>query len=138
MRSFLIGTLLATALLVAGCGGSSSSGNGEATKTASRVLADTIKASGAARSFHLSGFIRSNHGPIVLDFSVANGRGAVGTIIFARHNVQMVIVGKNGYVKADTPGWSELAGPSGPMYARRLHGRWLKFPANNPGFRSEE
>jgi hypothetical protein len=46
----------------------------------------------------------------------------------------VVVVGSNGYLKTDAAGWTQLAGQTGPMIFRRLAGRWLGFPVNDPLF----
>jgi len=45
-----------------------------------------------------------------------------------------VVVGKNGYLKADSAFWNQFAGSSGAMIAQLLAGRWLKFPVDNAQF----
>jgi len=137
VRSFLVATVLAAALLAAGCGGSSSpngNGNGEASKSATQVVADALKATNSARSFHMSGTVSSTHGPVGLDFSVAKGKGATGSVTLAGAKIRVILIGQDGYLKTDTAGWTQLAGQTGPMIAQRLHGRWLGFPVNDPLF----
>lgn len=138
MRTFLVGTIFAAALVAAGCGGSggtsTSNGNGEASKSANQVIADALKATNGARSFNMSGTVSSTHGPVGLDFLVAKGKGATGSVTLGGAKIRVILIGHDGYLKTDTAGWTQLAGQTGPMIAQRLHGRWLGFPVDDPLF----
>jgi len=139
MRNVLVGTLLVVALAVAGCGGGSSpSGgggdNGEASKSASQVLSDAVKAADGASSLHMTGSVNSNGKQIGIDLSVAKNKGAKGSLTLGGADVQLVVVGTNGYLKAGSAFWNQFAGSQGAMIVQLLAGRWLKFPVNNAQF----
>jgi hypothetical protein len=144
MRSFLAATVLVLALLVAGCGGGSSSnttttnsssgGNGLASEPAVQVLAATVKAADSASSLHLGGTVSSGKNPIGIDLSIAKGNGATGSMTLNGHKVDLVIVGKNGYMKGDGSFWKQFGGSAGATIAQLLQGKWLKFPVNNSQF----
>lgn len=141
MRNVLAGTLLIVAFAVAGCGGGSSSpsgtnssSNGEASKSATQVLRDTVKAADAASSMRMNGNVSSSGKQIGLDLSIAKGNGAKGSMTLGGDAVQLIVVGDNGYLKASPAFWTQFAGSSGGMIAQLLAGRWLKFPVHNAQF----
>jgi hypothetical protein len=141
MRVFLAGTLVVLALVVAGCGGSSSGGsstggvgNGEALKSAQQVLSDAVTAAEAASAFRMSGQITAAGQTIGLDLTIVKGRGAKGSMTLKGQNVDLVIVGKDAYMKAGSAFWTQFGGASGSMIAQLVADKWLKFPTSNPQF----
>lgn len=140
MRFVLAGIALSLALAAAGCGGSggssnpSASGNGEASKSATQVLADAVKAAESASSLHMGGDLSSGGKPIGLDLSVAKDQGATGSMTLNGQKVDLVIDGKDGYMKAPAAFWTQFGGSSGSMIAQLLQGKWLKFPVKNAQF----
>ena len=139
MRRALAGTPLLVALVVAGCGGGTSpskggSGNGEASKSARQVLSDAVKAADAASSFHVVGRITSSGQHIGVDLTVAKGKGATGSFTLEGQKVNLVVVGKDGYMKAGAAFWSQFGGPEGSTIAPMLENMWIKFPTNNRAF----
>src|SRR5438045_1851855 len=111
MRVILAGIALALVLafVAAGCGGSggssnptttASSGNGEASKPATQVLADAVKAARAASSLHLGGDVSTGGKQIGLDLSVAKDKGATGSMTLNGQKVDLVVDGKDGYMRA--------------------------------------
>ena len=138
MRSFVAGIALIVVLVAAGCGGSSNSNsngsNGEASKSATQALADAVKAADSASSLRLAGSLSSNGVPISIDLSVAKDKGANGSITLKGQKVDLLIVGSDGYMKADSAFWTQFAGSSGATIAQLLAGRWLKFPVNTAQF----
>src|SRR2546423_3515578 len=74
----LAGAAVALALssgLLGACGGSSSSGNGIASKSPKEIVAETRAAAQKASSVHVSGSIASASTPISLNLDLAAGRG---------------------------------------------------------------
>jgi hypothetical protein len=143
VRSSLAGIVLVLALVVAGCGGGSSSNttttnssgdNGMASKPAGQVLAASVKAADSASSLHMSGNVSAGTRPIGIDLSIAKDNGATGSMTINGHKVDLVIVGKNGYMKGDGSFWTQFGGAAGATIAQLLQGRWLKFPVDNAQF----
>jgi hypothetical protein len=139
MRSFAAGIALVVVLLAAGCGGSSNSnsngaGNGEASKSAKQVLADAVKAADAASSLHMTGNLTSNGTPISIDLSVAKDKGATGSMTLKGKKVDLLIVGSDGYMKADSSFWAEFVPKNGAAIGQLLAGKWLKFRVNDARF----
>ncbi len=140
MRAFVAGTLLVVTFAVAGCGGGSSpsansSGNGEASKSATQVLADAVKAADSASSLQMSGNVSAGGQQIGLDLEIAKGKGAKGSLTLGGQKVDLVVVGSDGYMKAGAAFWTQFAGSEGSTIAQMLQGKWLKFPANNAQFK---
>ncbi len=140
MRSLLVGSLLAVALFAAGCGGGSSpsanggGANGEASKSAARVVADATQAAQAASSLHISGQITDNGQQISVDLTIAKGKGATGSLTLKGQKVDLEVIGGDAYMKAPGAFWSQFAGAQGSMIASVLADKWLKFPTSNPQF----
>jgi hypothetical protein len=119
---FLAGTL-------AGCGGSGS--NGEASKSASAILADARRAALAADSVRVSGTIRDAGQTIGLDLSIAKGDGG-GTMTIQGSKVDVVRVGSTAYVRAGADFYRQVG--AGSAAGRLLAGKWLKVPTSTPNF----
>lgn len=134
MRTRVPLLLLATALL-AGCGGSrrSAKSNGEASKPAAQVLADTEAAAGAASSTHISGRIVSNGTTVTLDLSLVRGKGASGSLSAGGLSFDLVRIGATAYIRGSDAFYRHFTGPA---VARLLHGKWLKAPVTYGGLRS--
>lgn len=147
---------LVAVLFAAGCGGGGSGGgNGGgsnstqssslATKPARAVLRDASKAVQAASSFHISGQIKGLGGQFVgsktagIDFTAVQGKGVTGTLKIGGAEVDVVVIGKNGYLRASSEFWKEIAkqkgGGQAAGFAATLFGdKWIKFPAGNNDF----
>lgn len=141
MRKVLAGTLLvvACAFAFAGCGGGGTqrNDNGEAAKSANQIFADAVKAANSATFMRLNGNMSSCGRQVGLDMRVAkNNHEAKGSFtINDKYAVQLIVVGKDGYLHASTPEfWTKFAGAKGTAIAQALDGGWLKFPVNDPHF----
>ena len=147
MRGFLAGTVLVLALLATGCGGGGGGGgtngggtngggtpSGEASKPAATVLADAVKAANAASSVHISGQVSTGGKEVVVDLSIAKGKGATGSMTLGGAKIDLVVIGKKGYLKAGADFWNQFSQASG--FAGLLSGKWLAFPADNAQFGS--
>ena len=112
MRKALAGTLLVVAFAVAGCGGGSSpsgsGGNGEASKSAQQVLTDAVAAAKGASSFRMSGQVATGGQQIGLDLTVVKGKGAMGSMTLKGQKVDLVVIGSDGYMKADAAFCSDV------------------------------
>jgi hypothetical protein len=127
MRASVLALVL-TAAVLAGCGGSHKSAqpNGEASKPAERVLADTKRAATSATSTHVSGSVRSNGTPIALDLSMVRNKGAKGSMTTNGLKFDLVRIGDAVYIKGSDDFYKHFAGAG---IAQLLHGRWLKASA---------
>ncbi len=134
MRVSLLALVLATALL-AGCGGSKKAAkpNGEASKSAARVLADANAAASQASSVHVSGSIVSQGTPIELDLRMATGKGAKGSMSTSGLQFDLVRVGDVVYIRGSDAFYKRFAGAT---IAQLLHDKWLKASATHGRFRS--
>jgi len=115
--------LLLVAALAAGCGastpggthgasttGAAPAGNGEATKPAKQVLADTKQAAAAAKSVHLAGHVFSGGQTIGLDLTIAGPRGGKGTMTLGGLGVSLVRLGPKVYVRSTDAFWRHFGG----------------------------
>src|SRR5215831_15031722 len=150
MRAFSGGVILAAVLFVAGCGGSSGGGGGNsqatglATESANAVVKDASKAAQNASSFHMAGTIHTSStgfgtSPIGLDLTVARDKGATGSLTVGGAQVDLIVTGKNGYMRASGSFWKKFVkkhgGGAAAGFAASLFGdKWLKFPAGNKDF----
>jgi len=127
--------LVLSAALVAGCGGHGKSAkpNGEASKPAERVLADTKAAATSASSTHVSGKIVSGGTPITLDLSMARGKGAKGSMSTSGLGFDLVRIGDTAYIRGSDDFYKHFAGA---QIAQLLHGKWLKASIVEGRFRS--
>ncbi|HEY1833877.1 MAG TPA: hypothetical protein VGG08_05525 [Solirubrobacteraceae bacterium] len=115
-------------LLIAGCGGSSSSGNGIGAKSPTEILQATKSASAAAKSVHIAGSIVSGGKPISLNMQLVAGQGGKGTIAQEGFSIDLVQVGGNVYIDGSDAFYKHVAGATA---AQLLDGKWLKAPADS-------
>jgi hypothetical protein len=134
MRASALALLLAVTLL-AGCGSSKKAEqeNGEASKPATRVLADANAAATNASSAHVSGHIESDGTPIGLDLSTVRGKGATGSMSTNGVSFDLVRVGDTIYIRGSDAFYKRFAGAA---VAQLLHGKWIKAPATHGRLRS--
>ena len=127
--------LVATAALLASCGGSSKAAkpNGEASKPPGRVLADARAAAASATSAHVSGRVTSSGTPITLDLSMARGKGAKGSMSTSDLKFDLVRLGDTAYIRGSDAFYEHFAGSG---IAQLLHGKWLKAPITKGRFSS--
>jgi hypothetical protein len=129
----VLGALLATCLLAAGCGGSGSSGNGLSSKSPDEVVQAAKKAASGAASVHVSGSIIDEGKPISLDMELLAGKGAKGRLSLEGLGIEVVEIERAFYLKGSTAFYTHIAGPTA---ARLLQGKWLKAPASGGNFSS--
>ena len=124
------GLLVAAALAVVvlcGCG-SSSKGNGVASKTPAQIVAGAKILADAAKSVHVSGTVRTGTSPITLNMVLLAGKGGRGQIIENGLSLELIQIHGNAYIKGSAAFYQQIAGPAA---AKLLQGRWLKAPASS-------
>jgi hypothetical protein len=131
------GAPLALALLIvaaiAGCGGSSSSGNGVADKSPAEILAATKAATDSATTVHVAGSIVSNKSPITLDMNLLANKGGRGQLSENGLAFELIQVGGTVYIKGSAAFYKHIGGTAA---AQLLQGKWLKAPSSNSSFAS--
>ena len=136
MRVFALAVVL-TAVFLAGCSGHEKSAkpNGEASKPATRVLADARAAATGARSVHVSGSIVSNGTPITLDLDMARGKGAKGSMSTSGLRFDLVRIGDTAYIRGSDEFYKHFAGAG---IAQLIHDKWIKASIVQGRFRPLE
>lgn len=129
----LLPFLAIAAPLLAGCGSSSTSGNGVASKTPTQIVEAAKAAAATAVSAHVAGSIVSGGKPISLDMELVAGKGGKGRITVEGLGVELIEVDKAVYINGSTAFYTHLAGSAA---ATLLQGKWLKAPASNANFAS--
>ncbi len=119
---------LLTVVLLAGCGGSSSSGNGVASKTPNQILEATKAAAAKAQSVHIAGSIVSEGKPISLDMELVAGKGGKGKISQEGFSIDLIQVNGAVYINGSAAFYRHVGGAAA---AQLLQGKWLKAPANS-------
>jgi hypothetical protein len=120
--------LLALASILAGCGGSSSSGNGVESKSADQIVEAAKAASAQAKSVHINGTIRSSGKPVSLDMELLAGKGGKGKISQEGFTIQLIQVNGAVYINGSTAFYNHVGGAAA---AQLLQGKWLKAPSNS-------
>jgi hypothetical protein len=128
----LLGLALSAALL-AGCGSSSSSGNGLESKSPEAIVAAAKAASRGASTVHISGSIITQGKPISLNMELVAGKGAKGHIAVEGNNIDIIDVEHAFYINGSAAFYTHLAGPSA---AQLLQGKWIKAPSTSGEFSS--
>ncbi len=130
----LAGALSVLALATAaGCGGSSSSDSGLASKSASQIVSAAQTAADSAHSVHVSGSIVNGSTPIALNMELVNGTGGRGRLSENGVSFELVEIGGYVYIKGSQAFYSHVAGPAA---AQLLQGKWLKASAGGGAFAS--
>jgi hypothetical protein len=134
MRALTL-ALVAAAVLLAGCGGSTKAAppNGEASKPAQQVLADAKAAATSASSAHVAGKLVSDGTRITLDLSMARDEGAKGSVSVNDLGFDLVKIGDTAYIKGSDAFYRHFAGAT---VAQLIHGKWVKAPTTSKQFRS--
>jgi hypothetical protein len=123
MRASALALVLA-GVVFAGCGGhgKSAGSNGEASKSADKVLADAKAAADSASSARVSGNIVSGGTAIKLDLSMGSGQ-ANGSMSTSGFSFDLIRIGNTAYIKGSDDFYKHFAGAA---VAQLLHGKWLK------------
>jgi hypothetical protein len=109
------------------------SGNGEASKTATTILADAKAATAATASVRVAGTVYSSGKKTALDIVSAKGSGG-GTIAQNGTKINVIVVPPDVYMKADAASWTKLAGTAaaGQLFADK----WLQTTTTDANFGS--
>jgi hypothetical protein len=128
----LLGLAL-SAVLLAGCGSSSSSGNGLESKSPEAIVAAAKTASRGASTVHISGSIITEGKPISLNMELVAGKGAKGQVGVEGNSIDIIEVEHAFYINGSAAFYAHLAGSSA---AKLLQGKWIKAPSASGEFSS--
>lgn len=124
----LLAALIALVLAaIAGCG-SSSSGNGVASKTAPEILAATKAAADGASAAHVAGALSSGGSPITLNLDLVAGHGGRGQISEGGLAFELIVIDGTVYIKGSPAFYSHFGGAAA---AQLFQGKWLKAPTTS-------
>ena len=121
--------VLAVAAL-AGCG-SSSSGNGVASKSPTEIVAAAKAAADGASAVHVSGSTVTGGSPITLDLSLVTGKGGRGRLTENGLSFELIEIEGTVYINGSSAFYTHFAGPAA---AQLLHGKWLKASSTSGSF----
>ncbi len=116
---------------LAGCGDSSSSGNGVSSKTPTEIVSAAKTAADSASSVHVTGSIVNAGSTIALDMELLKGTGGRGKLSQDGLSFELVEVGGSVYIKGSPAFYRHFAGGAA---AQLLQGKWLKAPADSGSF----
>jgi hypothetical protein len=138
LRTCALSLFAGVPLLLAGCGGSSSSTssappNGVAGKTPAEILASAKAAADGASSAHVQGSLSSGGSTITLDLDLLASRGGRGELAENGLSFELIDVGGFVYIKGSPAFYAHIAGPA---TAQLFVGKWLKAPATSGNFAS--
>jgi hypothetical protein len=115
----------------AGCGGSSSDGNGIASKSPAEIVAAAKTAADGALAVHVSGSTVTGGSPITLDLSLVAGKGGRGRIAENGLSFELIEIEGTIYISGSSAFYKHFAGAAA---AQLLQGKWLKAPVSNASF----
>jgi len=137
--------IAAAALLLAGCGGSSTTSgsgspvvnnpavnkqeNGVGSLSADEILARAKTALTRASSVHLVGQVTEDGDEMRLDLRIKGREGGIGIINVQNHKIELVRVGQTVYMRTDENFWASQIGD--PAVAKQLAGKYLKGPVDD-------
>jgi hypothetical protein len=127
----ILAALALVAVPLAGCGSSSSAGNGVASKTPAEIVAAAKTAADGASSVHVSGSIVSAGSPITLDLELVSGKGGRGQISEGGLSFNLILLDGTAYISGSPAFYSHFGGPAA---AQLLEGKWLKAPSKTGNF----
>jgi hypothetical protein len=125
--------LVVVAAVLAGCGSSSSSGNGLESKSPEEIVAVAKAATHGASTVHVSGSFITEGKPISLNMELVAGKGAKGHIGIEGNTIDIIEVEHAFYINGSAAFYTHLAGPSA---AKLLQGKWIKAPSSSGEFAS--
>jgi len=133
MRTGALAVLVASAVLLSGCGGSGSKSNGEAAKAPKQVVADALAAAVGAKGVHVSGSILSSGTTLTLDLRIVKGAGGSGQMSQQGLSFKLIRVGDKAYINGSDAFWKKFGGAG---VATLLHDKWLSGSATTGNFAS--
>lgn len=133
MRATALVVLLLAAGALAGCGGSGSKSNGEASKAPAQVLVDMKDAAHGASAVHISGHLVTGGTPVSVDIRIVRGKGGEGELTENGASFRLVRIGDKAYVLGSDAFYTKLAGAA---TAQIMHGKWLQGSATQGDFAS--
>jgi hypothetical protein len=130
LPSVACASLLLALAALAGCG-STSSGNGVASKSPAEIVAAAKAAADGASSVHVTGSTVAAGAPITLDLRLVAGQGGSGQLTENGLSFELIELGGTVYIKGSPAFYSHFAGSSA---AQLLQGKWLKAPVSDSSF----
>jgi hypothetical protein len=127
VRLFTCLASLAVLVVLAGCGGSSSSDSGVASEAPQKILNDSVAAANGLKSVHAAGTINSGGQRILIDIQLFGGVGGQGQISLGGLAFKLVGLNKYAYMQAPPAVWEKAGAPAAA--AQQLQGKWLRTPA---------
>ena len=145
-----VATIAAAGVIVAGCssassgtgssgpptsGSSSSSGSDIASLPAEQIASKAVASLRAAKSFRVAGAIVEGADRTDIDLGLTD-TGSAGTVAISGTEVQVIVIGTDGYFKASDAAWRKLlAGrPNVDAVVQLLRGKWIKGSSNDEQF----
>lgn len=128
-RLALLALAVACALAVSACGSGAkpTPRSTEASKPASKILADAQRAVTNARSVHFAGHGTQQKQAITLDLTISSGSGSDGKFGLFGGNVEVIKIGPSLYVRGDSTFWKRFEGNS--VKVGSIANKWVKVPA---------
>jgi hypothetical protein len=115
----------ALAVVVAGCGGSSSN---ESKKTAAQIVQDATAAVKDVKGVHMSGTFTTSGKRVALTLDLGRQSGQ-GTLDLGDAHADVARVGEVSYIRANSAFWKLFAGAGAAVL---LHDRWLSGSTTKP------
>lgn len=125
-----LSALAASALALAGCGGSSKSNgasNGIESKSPEAIVSAASSALQSVSSVHVSGSMVSEGSPIKLDLTLASGKGGRGQLTENGLSFRIIAIAQTVYINGSDAFWRHFGGAAAEQL---FHGKWLKSPAS--------
>ncbi|MEW2168132.1 hypothetical protein AB0912_34860 [Streptomyces sp. NPDC007084] len=121
-------------LMLAGCGGDSGAEDQPfAGKSADRIAADAVKATGQAESMHVTGTVRQTAGEALdVDLSVDRRKNCQGTVKTADATAEVRHVDATLYLRGDEGYWKNALKGQGQRdtLVPKLRDKWVRVPTD--------
>ncbi len=120
--------VLASLLLLAGCGGKSGpKSNGVAKMSPADALKQVKEAVSSATSVRIVGTGKTGGQPLALNLKLVKGKGGAGHITVNGLSFDIIRIGDKAYFKGSSSFWTKFGGSAA---AQLFNGKWLMAPAN--------
>lgn len=120
--------------VAAGCGGgSSSSDNGIADKSAHDIVQASLAAARNAQSVHMVASLTSNGQPLHFDIKIVKGKGGAGSLSESGVSFKLIRLGDKAYFNGGTAFWTQAANATA---AQLFAGKWIVASATTGNFAS--